>query len=93
MSAAKEAKKPDIKGKRTTEQKKTVVYVGPSIKNVISAGTVYNNGIPETFIQEMDRQPVIKSLLMPVEQLAEARKELARAGSALKTIYDKVITK
>lgn len=97
MSTAKEAKQSEIKSKQPVKsemgQKKTLVYIGPSIKNVVSTGTVYNNGIPETLIQEMNKQPVLKSLLVPVEELADARRELAKPGSALTTIYNKVVTK
>lgn len=79
--------------KRETVQKKTMVYVGPTIKNVVSTGTIYNNGIPEKLTKEITKQPVVGNLLVPVEELAAAQKELSIAGSALKIIYDKVITK
>lgn len=93
MSASKEVKQPESKAAKAKEkEKRTLVYIGPSIKNLVSSGTVYNNGVPEALIQEMKEQPVIKSLLVPVEELAEARKELAQPGSALKIIYDKVVT-
>lgn len=93
MSAAKEVKQPEPKAAKAKEKEKRImVYIGPSIKNLVSSGTVYNNGVPEALIQEMEDQPVIKSLLIPVEELAEARRELAQPGSALKIIYDKVIT-
>ena len=95
-STVKEAKQPEPKAKqpakREAKQKKTVVYIGPSIRNVVSTGTIYNNGLPESLILKMNEQPVIKNLLVPVEGLADARKELTRPGSALRTIYDKVVT-
>lgn len=88
---SKEVKQPETKAAKTKE-KKTLVYIGPAIKGVVSSGTVYNNGVPEALIQEMVEQPVIKSLLVPVEELADARRELTKPGSALKIIYDKVVT-
>lgn len=75
------------------EQKKTLVYIGPSIKNVVSTGTVYNNGLPVKVMKEIEKQPIIKSLVIPVDKLAAAQKELATQGSALAVIYEKVITK
>lgn len=75
------------------EQKKTLVYIGPSIKNVVSTGTVYNNGLPAKVMQEIEKQPIIKSLVIPVDKLAAAQKELATQRSALAVIYGKVITK
>lgn len=73
-------------------EKKTVVYIGPSIKNIVSTGTVYNNGLPAKLTQEIEKQPVIKSLIIPVEELAAAQKELATSGSALAVIYSRVVT-
>lgn len=73
-------------------QKKTVIYIGPSIKNVVSTGTLYNNGLPKILKEEMVKQPVIKKLIIPVEDLSEAQRKLATPGSALATVYGKVIT-
>lgn len=88
------AAQPEVKTtKQTTAQKETVMYIGPSIKNVVTTGTLYNNGLPKTLALEMEKQPVIGSLVVPVSKLAEAQKELATPGSALQLIYNKVVTK
>ncbi len=95
MSDVKESKQQAAgRGSRREDtRKKTVVYIGPTIKNVAATGTIYNNGIPEKLAGEITRQPIIGSLLVPVEELAAAQRELAVQGSALKVIYNKVITK
>ena len=85
-------KKTQAEGVEKEVQKKTVIYIGPSIRNVVSTGTLYHNGLPKVLEEEMTRQPVIKSLIIPVDGLAAAQKELAVPGSALSTIYGKVIT-
>lgn len=79
--------------KRETAQKETVMYIGPSIKNVVITGTLYNNGLPEILRSEMEKQPVIGSLIVPMSRLAAAQKEIATPGSALNLIYNKVVTK
>lgn len=93
MSEAK-TEKQETKTKQTVKneavQKKTVVYIGPTIKNVVSTGTIYNNGLPEPLKKEMEKLPMIGSLLIPVDRLAAAQKELATPGSALAIIYAKV---
>ncbi len=71
---------------------KTVIYIGPTIKNVVTANTLYSNGLPKVLKEEMTRQKVLKKLVIPVEELADVQRQLATPGSALKTIYDKVIT-
>ena len=84
---------PETKTTKRTTQKETVMYIGPSIKNVVTTGTLYNNGLPEILKKEAEKQPAIKSLIIPMSELTAAQKELATPGSALKIIYDKVITK
>ncbi len=79
--------KPDVSRE---EKKETVMYIGPSIKNVVSTGTLYRNGLPEALKKEMEKQPVIKSLIVPVSGLARAQRQLATPGSALAVIYGKV---
>lgn len=86
---AAEAKEPV---KREAAASKTVIYIGPTIKNVVTANTLYSNGLPKALKEEMTRQKVLKKLVIPVEELADAQRQLATLGSALKTIYDKVIT-
>lgn len=93
MSEAK-TEKQETKTKQTAKseavQKKTVVYIGPTIKSVVSTGTIYNNGLPESLKKEIEKFPLIGSLLIPVDELAAAQKELATPGSALAIIYAKV---
>lgn len=89
-SAAKETKT-EAAGKKEVN-KETVVYIGPSIKNVVSTGTVYNNGLPERLVAEIEKQPAIKSLLVPVSRLAAVQRELSNQGSAVSLIYKKIRT-
>ncbi|MBQ9699492.1 MAG: hypothetical protein IJV71_02620 [Lachnospiraceae bacterium] len=79
---------------KTKEVKKPavpVMYVGPNIANVVQKSTVFKDGVYtealNAFIQE---HPYIKKLLVPIDSLAEARKELSIEKSALSVIYNKV---
>lgn len=94
MAAAqkKAGKKEEVTKSAKGQREKTVVYIGPTIKNVASTGSVYTNGLPERLKKEMEKQPAIGELLVPVEKLAEAKRSLAMPGSALAMIYKKVIT-
>lgn len=92
MSEAKQETKTKAAAKKEAVQKETVMYIGPSIKNVVATGTLYNNGLPDALKDEMERQPIIGNLIIPVGSLAAAQKELAKAGSALSIMYGKVIT-
>lgn len=78
--------------RQETGRTETVMYIGPTIKNVAVTGTLYNNGLPESLKKEAEKQPAISNLIVPVGELAAAQRELAIPGSALAVIYGKVIT-
>lgn len=69
---------------------KTVMYVGPTIRGVAAAGSLFKNGLPELLKREMEKQPAIRDLIVPVDRLAEANKELAMPDSALAAVYREI---
>lgn len=79
--------------RREEVQKEAAIYIGPSIKGLVSTGTVYNNGLPDNLKLEMEKQPAIKNLVVPVSELSGARKDLRIPGSAMSIIYNKIATK
>lgn len=78
--------------KQEAGKEETVMYIGPTIKNVVTTGTLYNNGLPDALKEAAGKQPAIRSLIVPIGGLAAAQRELAVPGSALAVIYGKVIT-
>lgn len=81
--------KPATKAK--TNQNVTVMYIGPSIPNVVQASTVFKYGIlPEALNKFAEGKPYIKKLLVPIQELPAAMKELNSGKGALSTIYRKV---
>lgn len=66
------------------------VYIGPTIRNVITAGTVFNNGLPDRLQKMTETVPAVKSLIVPLDRLAEVQKELKKTGSALQVIYQTI---
>lgn len=91
-SPARKAEKAGAAGKDGERQAGTVMYVGPTIKGVAVNGTLYRNGLPEALEAEAARQPAIRSLVVPVGELAAAQRELAVPGSALAVIYGRIVT-
>lgn len=71
----------------------TVVYIGPTIENVVSKNIVLNNGIPKYLNDEIEKQPLINNLIVPIGQLASARNELRNPKSTLSIVYGKIKTK
>lgn len=88
--------KPTKKAKATkqtkqTKQDVTVMYIGPSIANVVRASTVFKNGVlPEALKKCVEENPYMKKLLVPLAEVPAAMKELNSGKGALKAIYRKV---
>lgn len=85
--------KPTKKAKtvKQTKQDVTVMYIGPSIANVVRASTVFKDGVlPEALKKCVEEKPYMKKLLVPLSEVSAAMKELNSGKSALKTIYRKV---
>lgn len=70
----------------------TIIYVGPTIHNVVQANTVFNNGITESLKGKTKEWPVLNGLILPIRDLGRAKKELAIKGSELATLYAEVQT-
>lgn len=67
-----------------------VVYIGPTIKHKLKKNTVFANGIPEIGKEIEKDIPAIKSLFVPLKDIADAKKEVDTKDSALNLIYKKV---
>ena len=78
--------------KKAKEAKKsTVMYIGPSIVNVVQKSTVFKDGVyPEALKAFIEKHPYVEKLLIPLDSLAPAMKELSIDKSALSVIYNKV---
>lgn len=71
------------------QKPETVIYMGPTIKNVAMQGTVFEGGIPPE-LEEMGIEiRAVEALVIPVKDLPKANRELAAEGSALNVLYKK----
>lgn len=66
---------------------KTVVYVGPTIPKVAKNGTAYVNGLVPKLQETMEKNPIFLQLVIPVDKLAAARKEINTPGSAANLLF------
>ena len=80
------------KAAETPAAPEAVVYCGPTIKGVARQFTAYNNGLPVTLQGLVDKYPLLKNLIVPVEQFAEFKKELNTPDSAVNIIFKKSIS-
>lgn len=82
-----------MKKTKATDETKTieqVIYVGPTIKNVVKQHTVYTNGLPAILEEKAKELPAIKKLVVPVSKLMEVRKQLEQTGTAYSVFYAQV---
>lgn len=65
----------------------TMVYVGPSIKNILQGGTAFKGGYPPKVAEMLKAHPFMAGLMVPAGKLADARKSMADPGGELATLY------
>lgn len=76
--------------RKAAEAAGTVVYCGPSIKGVARQYTAYNNGIPEGLKQEAEKNKILAALIVPLEDLPEAMRQLRQRSGRIYTLYKAV---
>ena len=76
--------------KKAAEAAGTVVYCGPTIKGVARQYTAYNNGIPEGLKQEAEKNKILAALIVPLEDLPEAMRQLRQRSGRIYTLYKAV---
>ena len=68
----------------------TVVYCGPAIKGVARQFTAYNNGIPEGLKAATEKNKVLAAMIVPLEELPEAMRQLRQKSGRIYTLYKAV---
>lgn len=67
-----------------------VVYVGPSIINVVVENTVFNNGLTHILQEKCKEHPILKSMIVPLSEYAAALAQLRDPRSGLSIMYKKI---
>ena len=71
-----------------------MMYVGPTIQNLIRYGTVFANGVlTEKMNAVVAEFPAAAKLFVPVEKIPDAMKSLHEKNSALAAISDRMVRK
>lgn len=84
-------KKTAITKKNVKKDKEVMVYIGPYLRHVAMSGTIYNNGIPDALEKMKEKHPFMGRLIVPIEDLADAKKEIETKGTALSVCYSKAL--
>lgn len=75
------------KAKNSGQTAGTVVYVGPTVPGVANQNTFYTNGIPTPLAEAIVKQPAMEGLVVPLEQLPEAMKNLRSGTGHISRLY------
>lgn len=82
----KEEMKEEVKEKEA--RKEDLVYMGPSIPNVVRHSTVFKDGVFPSILAEKIREfPLIQSIFVPVGKMVDVVKELKVKNSAFSIVY------
>lgn len=68
------------KAETKQDKQETMIYCGPDIKGVAKTFSAFRE-IPRELSEAAQKCPVIKSMIVPVEKLAEMRRQLRENGS------------
>lgn len=66
-----------------------VIYIGPNLPGgALSGFTVFRGGLPAHVTEMQEKNPELKTLFVPVSELAAARKRLTRPSREAKAFQD-----
>ncbi len=79
--------------KKKVEAKKSVIYCGPTVPHLVRRYTSFVDGILPAELQAfIDENPVFKELIVSVNKLADASRQLRNPHSSLSVFYEKAQT-
>ena len=77
---------------KPVEQEKpaTLVYCGPSVKNVARQFTVYSGKLPPTLEEFLNKHPAARALTVKTEDFPSTRRNLEIKGTMEAVLYNTV---
>ena len=69
------------------EQTGPVVYCGPTLPGVARQYTVYHNSIPAPLAAALADNPALRGLVLPLDRLPEARRDIAGRTGRFYRLY------
>ena len=71
------------------EKPTAVVYCGPKIPGIAAPSQVFTGGLPEQLHAAIKQKPVLGALIVPIAEMAEARKEINSGTGRLAALFEK----
>lgn len=76
--------------KSTKAASAAIVYCGPTIRGVAKQYTVFQNGLPAALEEAAQAKPAIRGLIVPLEKLPEAMRDLRNGSGSIFALYQSV---
>ncbi len=83
--------KKSVKTKKAEKTKKTLIYLGPSVGNVLITNSVFSEGIPENVKDLFEKCPAIKKLFCEPSKINEYKNSINDSGSLINFNYRKIL--
>lgn len=78
------------KQKKAAADSGTAVYCGPTIPGVAKQFTFYRDGLPAALEDAKKETPALGGLIVPLEELPEAMRQLCMGTGSIFTLYKTV---
>ena len=66
------------------------MYIGPTLRGVAKSGAVFSGGIPKKLEKLAAKKPIIKSLIVPISGIVQAKKDVDTEGTVAAVAYDRI---
>ncbi|MCI2105406.1 MAG: hypothetical protein LKK00_01615 [Intestinimonas sp.] len=73
--------------RKKTEWAATVVYCGPTVPGVAKQFTIYKGGIPKPLAEAIRKNPAMGGLVIPLDQLPDAMRQLREGSGSVYRLY------
>lgn len=83
--------KKTVKAKKTEEVKKTLIYLGPSVGNILTTNSVFSEGMPENVKGLFEKCPAIEKLFCEPKKMNEYKDAIHDSGSIINMNYRKIL--
>lgn len=76
---------------KKTKTSGSLVYCGPNIKGLAMTWTIYTNGLPEKLQAAAEADKALASLIVPLDQMPDAMKQIRLKYGKIYTCYKRVL--
>lgn len=66
------------------------MYIGPTVPGIVEKNRIFRGTLPERVRKEADGNPSFARLIIPVDDLVTARRQLSVKGSVLAVSFEEI---